>query len=69
MAILHLNSSKYLTTQNARKILLKTKGKREVIYIYTANSIKVVLPKALTVNYERARDDGLLLVFTPKLGT
>ena len=34
----------------------------------TANSIKIVLPQALTVNYERARDDGLLLIFTPKLG-
>ena len=35
---------------------------------YTANSIMVVLPKARTVNYERSRDDGLLLIFTPKLG-
>ena len=34
----------------------------------TANSIKVVLPKADTVNYERTRDDGLLLIFTSKLG-
>ena len=34
---------------------------------YTVNSIKVALPKALTVNYERAKDDGLLLVFNPKL--
>ena len=33
----------------------------------TANSIKVVLPKALTVNYERTRDDGLWLIFTSKL--
>ena len=32
------------------------------------NSIKVVLSKALTVNYERAREDWLLLIFTPKLG-
>ena len=30
---------------------------------YTANSIKVVFPKALTVNYERARDDGLLFIY------
>ena len=34
----------------------------------TANSIKVVLPKALTVSYERARDDGLLFIFTSILG-
>ena len=34
----------------------------------TANSIKVVLPKARTVNHERAMDGGLLLIFTPKLG-
>ena len=33
-----------------------------------ANSMKVALPKVLTVNYERARDDGLLLIFTYKLG-
>ena len=37
-------------------------------FVFTANSIKVVLPKALTVNYECTRDDGLLLIFTPKLG-
>ena len=36
--------------------------------VYTANSIKVFLPKAWTVGYERAEDDGLLLIFTPKLG-
>ena len=35
---------------------------------FTANSIKVVLPKAQTVNYERAGDDGLLPIFTSKLG-
>ena len=29
---------------------------------YTANSIKVVFSKAQTVNYERARDDGLLFI-------
>ena len=40
----------------------------KLLHEYTANSIKVVLPEALTVNYERARDDGLLLIFTPKLG-
>ena len=34
---------------------------------YTANSAKVVIPKALTVNYERARDDWLLPIFTSKL--
>ena len=34
---------------------------------YGANSIKVVLPKALTVNYENAGDDGLLPVFSSKL--
>ena len=31
------------------------------LYVYTANSIKAVLPKALTVSYERARDDGYCL--------
>ena len=36
--------------------------------MYTANSVKVVLQKAYTVNYERARDDGLLLIFTSKHG-
>ena len=34
----------------------------------TANSVKVVLPKALTVNYELARDEGFFLFFTSKLG-
>ena len=29
---------------------------------YTANSIKVVFPIEETVNYERARDDGLLFI-------
>ena len=29
---------------------------------YTANSIKVVFPKANTMNYERAGDDGLLFI-------
>ena len=43
-------------------------GSTTVFNSVTANSIKVVLPKASTVNYERARDDGLLLIFTPKLG-
>ena len=28
--------------------------------LYTANSIKVVFPKAQTVKYERSGDDGLL---------
>ena len=32
-------------------------------FVYTANLIKVVLPKPYTVNYEHARDDGLLLIF------
>ena len=36
--------------------------------VYTANSIEVALPKVLTVSYELARDDGLLLIFTSKLG-
>ena len=35
---------------------------------YTANSITVVLSKAPTANYERTRDDGLLLIVTSKLG-
>ena len=35
---------------------------------YTANSIKVVLSKPLIVNYERSRDDGLLLIFPFKHG-
>ena len=35
---------------------------------YTANSIKVVLPNVRNVNYERAKDDRLLLIFTPKFG-
>ena len=39
-----------------------------IVYTCTANSIKVVLPKAWTVDWERARDDGLLLIFTAKLG-
>ena len=30
--------------------------------VYTADSIKVVFPKAKTVNYERASDDGLWLI-------
>ena len=34
------------------------------LLVFTANSVKVVLPKARTVNHERARDDGLLLIFT-----
>ena len=34
----------------------------------TANSVKVVLLKALAVNYEHARDEGLLLIFTSELG-
>ena len=29
--------------------------------------MKAVLPKARTADYERARDNGLLLIFTPKL--
>ena len=35
---------------------------------YTAISIKVVHPKAKTVNYERTGDDGLMLIFSSKLG-
>ena len=35
---------------------------------YTANSITVVLLKALTVNCERSRDDWSLLIFTSKFG-
>ena len=35
---------------------------------YTANSIKVVLVKAQTVNFECARDDGLSLIFPSNLG-
>ena len=34
------------------------------LYLFAVNSIKVVLPKAYTVNHERARDDRLLLNFT-----
>ena len=30
--------------------------------MYIANSIKVVFPKALTLNYERAGDDGFLFI-------
>ena len=33
---------------------------------HATNLVKLVLPKALTVNYERAMGDGLLLIFTPK---
>ena len=36
--------------------------------MYTANSIKVVFQKVLTVNYERARDDGLLFILALILG-
>ena len=36
---------------------------------YTANSIKVVFLKALTVNYERARDAGLLFIYAQILIT
>ena len=35
---------------------------------YTANSIKVVLTKACTVNYERARDYGNCIFSTSKIG-
>ena len=35
---------------------------------YTANLLKLVLPKALNVNYERAKDNEFLLIFTLKLG-
>ena len=44
------------------------KGKDNIIAIYTVNSIKVVLSKALTATYKRARDHGLLLIFTSKHG-
>ena len=30
---------------------------------YTFNSIKVVFPEAQTVNYERPRDDGIVVYF------
>ena len=30
--------------------------------MYTTNSAEVVFPKAYTVNYERASDDGLLFI-------
>ena len=33
-----------------------------LLLLYTANSINVVLSKAQTLNYERVRDDGLLLI-------
>ena len=36
--------------------------------VNTAISIKVVLQKPSTVNYDRARDDRLMLSFTFKLG-
>ena len=38
------------------------------LVVYTTNSIKVVFPKAKTVNYECARDDGLLFIFALILG-
>ena len=41
---------------------------QEMYTVYTANSIKVALPKSQTVNYERSRRDSLLLVFTSKRG-
>ena len=34
----------------------------KLLYTYTANSIKVVFPKASTVNYERPGDDGFLFI-------
>ena len=34
----------------------------KVVYNFTAISIKVAFPKASTVNYESARDDGLLSI-------
>ena len=36
--------------------------------LYIANSIKVVFPKEKSVNYERTRVDGLLLIFTYEVG-
>ena len=38
------------------------------VMVYTANLIKVVRPKSETVNYQCARDDGLLFIFTSTLG-
>ena len=34
----------------------------EMAWTFTANPIKVVLPKTYTLNSECARDDGLLLI-------
>ena len=51
--------------------MIKTFTKIITLHIdteYTANPIKVVLPKALTVNYEHTRNGGLSFIFTFKHG-
>ena len=45
-----------------------TRRDRSMYTVYTANSIKVALPKSQTVNRERSKSDGLSLVFTSKHG-
>ena len=50
--------------------MLETHQRKEwfVRRLYTPNSVKVVFLKALTVNYERARDDGLLFILAMIIG-
>ena len=51
--------------------MIKTLTKIITLHIdaeYTANPIKVVLRKALTVDYEHTTDDRLLFIFTSKHG-
>ena len=57
----------YITDEKPRLRNIRNSHFRRSVE-YTAISIKFVLPKAQTVNYERSTEDELMLIFTSKLG-